>query len=438
MRILIPLLFISIFSQNIKGQDFTIVLEPPFYRDNISAHVESFRDTRRFSDATQHLFKLNKIIEPENSDGFYYFTVYVPGEDSQIDIMVKPEIHGDSLYIDLNNDNNLTNDGGPFYFPALEDEFIFELTFNDNPERKSVRSLLRYPAFALAYRNIFEQFAAENYDSQGNLNQERTQYWQRYDSHFTGKRGSFYYTDRLILRRGYLQIGADSILIGIEDYNVNGLFSDTIDRLYIDYDGNGMLSYRNRSEIFKLDDVVDIFGISLQIHEIDSLGKWITFSKTNSNQNSRFIVPESTQQIVDFHEIYVSDLNANIWGKSFQTISGDSLHFKNYKNKKTLINFWGEWCKPCYKEMPVLVDLNLNHSSNLQIISFLYTQNLDKAKEVMEENDLTWPHILVDDAITEWFQLSGYPSNFLINYPNLEVITSAGIDSNYVRHFILK
>ena len=39
---------------------------------------------------------------------------------------------------------------------------------------------------------------------------------------------------------------------------------------------------------------------------------------------------------------------------SLENINGEMISIEEYKGKKTLINFWATWCRPCRKEMPML------------------------------------------------------------------------------------
>lgn len=428
-----------LFSQEFKlnAQIITIPLTELTYTDNISAGVRSFRDSQVLSPITDEYFDIGPSIFPVELPEYKYFSVYTSEGDGFIDVLVKPGINGDSLYIDFNNDNDLRNDGGPFFFPAEDYEFVYSLTFSGESERTSYRSLLRYPSYALTDSSIFNEFWEENFDSLGNLNQERTIYWQRHDPKFKGKKGSFYYLGRMNLKKGLLDTDSGKMLIGVQDLNLNGLFNDPDDRIHVDLDGDKALSYRNTSEFSSIADTILIYNRAFAVHSVDPIGSWIKLIEVEVPQLDRFVLYSLPKPIGSRRNIFWGKFNPDIWSESFETVDGQKFSFLYGKQTKLLINFWGEWCQPCYKEMPLLAQLNNEHASEISIVSFLLTGNLEKAKEVIEEQNMDWPHILVNDSITNWFNINGYPANFFISSLSDTVILTNGLDSNFIEKYIL-
>lgn len=435
LLIIITIFAIQEFS--VSAQITTIPLTELSYTDNISAGVRSFRNDQSISPITEQYFSIGRSVFPVKLVQYKYFSVYTSEGDGFIDILIKPDIHGDSLFIDLNNDNDLRNDGGPFFFSADEHEFVYGLTFSGKSDRVSYRSLLRYPSYALTDSLIFKNFWEENFDSLGNLNRERTIYWQRHDQSFNGEKGTFYYLGRKNLRKGILNLKTDSILIGVQDLDLNGLFHDPDDRIYIDLDSDKKLSSRNTSEYFALTDTIHIYDKAFVVKSVDQFGKWIKLEPVPFFGFDRFIThslpkPDRTPQ-----DVFFGKLNDELWNKSFRTLNGNTFRFSDYQNSSILINFWGEWCQPCYKEMPLLSMLNKKHHEELTIVSFLLTSNIKKANEVIEDENLDWPHILVDDSITSWFNVRGYPANFFISSPDNPVILTIGLDSDFIESYIV-
>jgi len=54
-----------------------------------------------------------------------------------------------------------------------------------------------------------------------------------------------------------------------------------------------------------------------------------------------------------------------------QTLSGEPVDLKQYKNKTVFINFWATWCKPCIQEMPTIAKAQ----EQLKDVVFLFPSN---------------------------------------------------------------
>ena len=47
---------------------------------------------------------------------------------------------------------------------------------------------------------------------------------------------------------------------------------------------------------------------------------------------------------------------------SLESINGEMISIEEFRGKKTLINFWATWCRPCRKEMPMLNGVYLSEN----------------------------------------------------------------------------
>ncbi len=106
---------------------------------------------------------------------------------------------------------------------------------------------------------------------------------------------------------------------------------------------------------------------------------------------------------------------------SLENINGETISIEEYKGKKTLINFWATWCRPCRKEMPMLNGVHLSENPSEfsvvgiaidkqeKVVQFVAELGIDfpimigqsNAYEIMKElgnEALTLPYtILIDD-----------------------------------------
>ena len=66
---------------------------------------------------------------------------------------------------------------------------------------------------------------------------------------------------------------------------------------------------------------------------------------------------------------------------SLENINGEMISIEEYKGKKTLINFWATWCRPCRKEMPMLNGIYLSENpSEFSVVGIA----IDKPEKVVQ------------------------------------------------------
>ena len=66
---------------------------------------------------------------------------------------------------------------------------------------------------------------------------------------------------------------------------------------------------------------------------------------------------------------------------SLENINGEMISIEEYKGKKTLINFWATWCRPCRKEMPMLNGVYLSENpSEFSVVGIA----IDKPEKVVQ------------------------------------------------------
>ncbi len=77
--------------------------------------------------------------------------------------------------------------------------------------------------------------------------------------------------------------------------------------------------------------------------------------------------------------------------KKFSDLNGDLVPLKKWEAKITVINFWGTWCPPCKKEMPLLSRLSENFKAqNVQFIG-VALDDLKAIKSFLESHPVAFP-----------------------------------------------
>lgn len=226
-------------------------------------------------------------------DLFYTWEVKT---DPNIDAMVIQQKDYDELYIDMNNDENLTNDNSPYIFKHSENNYSFDIVSKHDENQKTKLILQRKPEMPDSKLAIFV-------DTEGNLNKKLAKKYGilKGDFNYRGEKGTFYFDDRVSLKRGILDINGKHITIGLFDFTNNGLFNDTEDVIIIDMNGDDQLGYENEHEVFKLNDVFTIQSNNYKIHQMDKYGNWLEIVETDEDATFYFL--KEYQKMIGDHAI---------------------------------------------------------------------------------------------------------------------------------------
>ena len=66
---------------------------------------------------------------------------------------------------------------------------------------------------------------------------------------------------------------------------------------------------------------------------------------------------------------------------SLENMKGEAVSIDEFRGKKTLINFWATWCRPCRKEMPMLNGIFLSQDpSDFSVVGIA----IDKSEKVTQ------------------------------------------------------
>jgi thiol-disulfide isomerase/thioredoxin len=96
-------------------------------------------------------------------------------------------------------------------------------------------------------------------------------------------------------------------------------------------------------------------------------------------------------------EITNNSIRNSFSNESVQDFDGNNFDVfpKEKSNKYSLIEFWGSWCKPCKELTPQIKAFNENYSDIVNLTSIAYEDDLIKAIDYVENNDLDWRHGVV-------------------------------------------
>lgn len=105
---------------------------------------------------------------------------------------------------------------------------------------------------------------------------------------------------------------------------------------------------------------------------------------------------------------------------SAKSPEGKVISLKESLGKVTIIDFWASWCKPCRMENPNVVALyNELHSKGLNIVGVSLDKDLNKWKEAIAKDGITWTQV---SNLKEWsepiallYNVNSIPKTFVLN-----------------------
>lgn len=315
-----------------------------------------------------------KLPDLASSRPLFGTLVLGTGPDSLITLLLD-EVDGNTsyLYVDSNNNEDLTDDGEPAW-DTNERAYKMKEVLIDVSYRK------RDGILTVPYPVTFYRYGRKLLDS------------------IICYRNGY--------RRGFVMLPDSAIKLAVFDDDLNGRF-DEPDRsaLVIDLDGDGVLEGESSSdELFALNAPFVVGGQAFRIKGITPAGDYLTIVRVDS-----VVTPKTS-------------LTEELTPISFRTLDMDGriIDLTDYRNRVVLIDFWATWCKPWEAE---LADLKRRYgrynNQGFEIIGMNLDYQLDHLQEYLQENGITWPQIADgrgwDMSFVDFFNIKTLPRNFLLD-----------------------
>ena len=125
-------------------------------------------------------------------------------------------------------------------------------------------------------------------------------------------------------------------------------------------------------------------------------------------------------------EVVSSNQGVNI--DKVPTLMGETVSL-NAQGKTTILYFFAPWCQVCHASIGNLQAL---YQKNEQLAVIAVAMDFTSNKEVMaftSHHQLTFPIALGNEAIKQTFEISGYPSYYVLNEENVIIGKSMGYSS---------
>jgi len=101
----------------------------------------------------------------------------------------------------------------------------------------------------------------------------------------------------------------------------------------------------------------------------------------------------------------------------------------NAQGKTTILYFFAPWCQVCHASIGNLQAL-YQKNENFEVIAIaLDFTNHQEVMKFTSKHQLTFPIALGNEAIKQTFEISGYPSYYVLNEENVIIGKSMGYSS---------
>jgi cytochrome c biogenesis protein CcmG, thiol:disulfide interchange protein DsbE len=119
------------------------------------------------------------------------------------------------------------------------------------------------------------------------------------------------------------------------------------------------------------------------------------------------------------------------------TLDGEQFVIDDHRGEWVVVNLFATWCGPCRQEHPELVafDEAHNQAGDVELVSVLFDDRPNSAREYFDQNGGEWPVVIDEDGrIATDYGVSGVPETYVIAPDGRVVakliggVTSAGLD----------
>lgn len=84
---------------------------------------------------------------------------------------------------------------------------------------------------------------------------------------------------------------------------------------------------------------------------------------------------------------------------SLDNIAGEPLSIESWPGKPLLVNFWGTWCEPCLREIPLLKEFQRRHPS-VQVVG-IAVDNVDAVRDFDVEMRFNYPIMVAGEQASD-------------------------------------
>lgn len=97
------------------------------------------------------------------------------------------------------------------------------------------------------------------------------------------------------------------------------------------------------------------------------------------------------------------------------TLDGNRFSLADHRGQVVLVNFWGTWCAPCQREMPLLQRAYERHAADLVVVGIAVNDTKSSVEDFVSRYRIGFPVALDDGRLAGFYLVSGFPTSVIVD-----------------------